>query len=138
MSKHVELSDDDVKFLTELANEMKTQDCMGTAKPVIFEVMETKKRIGADPAYADGMVLVLEDHSFFEEEVDDAKQFLQREYFDDSEPLGLKCVQDLTGLVEFCDANGIDDYHYTGYEFDREFSGPFLTRTACERQGGAT
>ena len=36
------LTPDDVKFLTELANELKTQDCAGTAKLVVFKVMETK------------------------------------------------------------------------------------------------
>ena len=129
------LTPDDVKFLTELANELKTQDRAATAKPVIFEVMETKKRTAMDPAYSEGMVLVLgEDGTeFFEADVAEAKDFLREYEFDEKDTKGLDAIDALGGLATFCEEKGIDNFHYTGYERYEKFSGAFLTRRACER-----
>ena len=129
------LTPDDVKFLTELANELKTQDCVATAKPVVFKVMETKKRVAMDPAYSDGMVLVLgEDGTeFFEADVAAAQDFLREYEFDDKDMEDLDAIDTIEGLATFCEEKGIDDFHYTGYERYEKFSGEFLTRRACER-----
>ena len=42
------LTKDDIKFLKELAIELKTQDRQYTAKPVFYQIAEQKKIIGID------------------------------------------------------------------------------------------
>ena len=138
MSQHVRftevLSPDDVQFLTDLANALKTQDCAGTVKPVMFRVRESKKRIAMDPAYSEGRVLVLgEDGTeFFDTDVAEAKEFLQEYEFDGKDTGELDGIDTLEGLATFCEEHGIDNFHFTGYEPYEQFTGDFLTRQACE------
>lgn len=125
---------DDVDFFTELARALKTQDRAGTAPPVIFRVMETKRRIAMDPACSEGMVLVLgEDGTeFFETDVAEAKAFLREYAFDNNDRDALDAVDTLSGLAAFCEEKEIPDFHYTGYEHYEQCTGVFLTRAACE------
>lgn len=128
------LTAEDLQFLRQLAHTLRTQDTAYSAKPVVFQVMEQKRRTPVDPAYADGMCLVLgeDGEEFFEDNLAQAKEFLSDDELSSEEMGLLDNVATLEDLKDFCDDAGID-YHWTGYEDDERYSGEFLTREACER-----
>ena len=131
----IDLTDDDLQFLRQLAHTLRTQDTAHSAKPVIFQVMEQRRRTPVDPDYADGMCLVLgeDGEEFFEETLDQAKEFLREAELSPEQEAALTKVSTIDELKDFCDDAGIDDYHWTGYEDYERYSGEFLTREACER-----
>ena len=129
------LTAEDLQFLRQLAHTLQTQDTAYSAKPVIFQVMEQRRRIPVDPDYADGMCLVLgeDGEEFFEETLDQAKEFLREAELSLEQEEALNKVSTLDELKDFCDDAGIDDYHWTGYADYERYSGEFLTREACAR-----
>lgn len=50
------LPEEDVKFLKELANEIKTQDNRGTASPYYYTVRQKKRIVGIDANYSENTV----------------------------------------------------------------------------------
>ena len=128
------LTPDDVKFLTELANELKTQNTAGTANPVIYQIMERKKDPGIDPAYADGMVLYLGEDSeeFFDKDVAGAQSWLRDDEWTADELATINAAVCLNDLAAFCERHGVP-YHFTGYRDSETFQGCFLTLRALNQ-----
>ena len=127
----INLTDDDLQFLKQLAHTLRSQD---SAKPVIFQVYERGRRILIDPDYADGMCLVLgeDGEEFFEDTLEQAKEFLGEAELSPEQEDALSKVSTLDELKDFCDDADID-CHWTGYVEDADFHGAFLTQEACER-----
>ena len=129
------LTPEDVEFLTALANELKTQDTAGTARPVIYQIMERKKDPCIDPAYADGMVLALgeDGEEFFDEDVAGARAWLLEGFEWTPEELAtIDAASSLENLADFCEEHGVP-YHFTGYRDIETFQGFFLTLHALRQ-----
>lgn len=154
------LTAEDVAFLKELAHEILTQDTACTATPVYYSILEKSKDVGIDPNYADGMLLGCEDHEWTEDEVDEAIRAIIEWHFDgveeddgiieqdidpdeedddsdkktDKEKVEeLRACTTLEEVYSFCEENGIDDMHYTGYRDTETHKGMFLTKKALKK-----
>lgn len=129
------LTVDDLAFLTNLANELKTQDRAYTAKPVIYQIMEAKKEVCIDLAYADGPALALGDDAtaFYDEDVEGARAWLLDGFDWTAETLDdIRNATSLRELADFCEEHDIN-YHYTGFRDIETFTGFFLTKAALQR-----
>lgn len=125
------LTADDRAFLTTLANTLKTQDRAGTAKPVIYQILERKQDVGYEEAFADGMALGLGNDGvgFYDDDVDGAKRFLIEHYDVDAGMLSdLHTLQD---VADWCERHDIPAV-YTGYRDSETFHGFFLTHAALQ------
>lgn len=128
------LTADDRAFLVDLANQLKTQERLGTAKPVIYQILERIKDVAIDPDYADGMVLALgEDADVYEDDaIDEAKAWLLDGFdWSDAKLRQIHEASTLSMLADFCEANEVT-YHYTGYREVERFTGFFLTHSALQ------
>lgn len=54
----IEISDEDLKFLQDLAHEMATQDNRATGQPYYYCVQQVKRIVGMDPGISDESVFV--------------------------------------------------------------------------------
>ena len=128
------LTPEDMEFLKSLAHELLTQNTAGTAKPVIYQIMERKKDPGIDPAYADGMVLYLGEDSeeFFDKDVAGAQSWLRDDEWTADELATINAAVCLDDLAAFCERHGVP-YHFTGYRDIETFQGFFLTLRALKQ-----
>lgn len=125
------LSSDDIAFLVALANELKTQDRGGTAKPVIYQIQEHKKEWGYEEDWADGMDLFIgEQGEFFDDDVAGAKQFLVENYAVDGAMLAN--AETLKDVADICADRDIPAT-YTGYLDAETYKGFFLTQAALKQ-----
>lgn len=128
------LTQEDIKFLKELAHDLKTQDTDCTATPVFFQIMQRKDIYGIDSDYADDMCIVIGDEYDTFTAFGDAIDFCE-EYFSDScngeEWEMVKESNSLEEIHEFLKDIEIDST-YTGYQKNHEYENSFLTRRACE------
>lgn len=128
------LTADDRAFLVDLANTLRTQERLGTAKPVIYQILERIKELAADPDYADGMALALGEDAdvYYEDDIAEAKEWLWDWFEWDNAGLRTLCkANTLKALADFCETAGIT-YHYTGYREVERYTGFFLTREALQ------
>ena len=130
------LTKEDISFLKELANEIKSQDRSCTRKPVYFTICENEFVTGIDIEYADDFCLVDEEGNILLT-VGDAIQSISYHFDEDDddelEQLNiLKLCSDLDEVNEFCEDNNLDTYTYTGYKTQETHSEIFLTRSAYE------
>lgn len=122
------LTEEDIEFLRDLGNELKTQDTLSTAKPIFWQINEVVKRYCIDPAYADrDCVLIGEDGGTHCDTEDEAKKLLVEDY--DIAKEDLVDIDSLEEIEDYCDDKGIP-CHYTGYEEYEARSGCFLTLRA--------
>lgn len=131
------LTKDDIKFLKELAIELKTQDRDCTAKPVYYQVMETKRITGIDPDYTDKLILLIGDEyeEFTDEQLEEAKEFYIEYWIDedDTEKIDeVMSASSLEELSEIIEEHNKTDCTLTGYEDETECHNAFLTKKACE------
>ncbi len=130
------LTAEDVEFLTQLANELKTQDTAFTRKPIIYQILGEKKDIGIEGDYGDGVVLSIgeDGEDFFDDDVEGAREFLINDDYDFelSEKTQLAEAKTLEDIAAFCEDVGIRN-HYTGYRNTETFQGFFLTKSALLR-----
>lgn len=123
---------EDLDYLIELGKELKTQDNLGTRKPLIFKIMENKtvhctssfydfKSIGFSQSYEE---LV----EFSDEEFEKAVEYIKENYSYDEELDDVKGFDDLT---EFCDDYDID-HEIIYHKKEIYYTGEFLTRKAAE------
>ncbi|TDX48300.1 hypothetical protein [Orenia marismortui] len=135
LMKELILSKEEMEFLKDLGRELKEQDNLGTAKPLVWQIREDKKVFGLDPLYAEDRVCIVdcEGNTFYtvEEAMEDIEDW---HYSNDEEvPQKVKEMDDLEELFNYMsDELGMDDLHYTGYEETHEYKGAFLTRKAAE------
>ncbi len=126
------LSEKDINFLSEMANELKTQDTLATAKPVFWQVEETKRVYGYDPDYADDITFLLGElyGPIAAETIEETKEILLDTFECAENEVGL--ISDKYDLEEFCEKHKID-LTITGYKDQEFYHGAFLTRSAIEK-----
>ncbi len=130
---HTPLTPDDIAFLTSLANALKSQDTVSTAKPIIYQIRQRQREIGADPDDSDGIVLGLgdDDEAFYDKDVDGARAWLLEGFAWSPEELeriaSASCLED---FADFCEESGRVNYRFTGYRNIETYSGFFLTQRA--------
>lgn len=126
------LTADDVKFLTELANELKTQDTGAQRKPVFIQVLEPIKQWGMDVDYADGVAVYIGDINDGSPcfTVEEAKTDLEDNYEIGSDALAELHTMD--DIKEFCEEEGIE-CHIAAYKEDVRLHQMFLTFSAYEQ-----
>ena len=123
------LTPDDIEFLRSLANELKTQNTYGTAKPVFIQARTKKKIFGIDLDHADHRALLIGDEYDAHYTVEEAKEHLC-EYFD-TETEELNTIDSFDGIVEFCVEHNIPCF-IGGYNNSHELHGCFLTMSGYE------
>ena len=130
------LTADDIEFLTNLANALKTQNTHGTRKPIFIQVREPKKDWGFDLDYADGTALIIgNDEPDVAFTVEEAKESLKEFHIDEDDLQGLK---ELDGAVSFddietfCQSKNIKCFE-GGFRDTETFHNAFLTISGYER-----
>ncbi len=123
------LTAEDVEFLTNLANELRTQDRRATAKPVIFQVFERERVWCIDPRYADDLGLLISDDAVECLTLEDAKEQLAD--YDEIPTETLDGLASLEDIEAFCDRRGIR-CTLTGYQEREVLSNAFLTLSGYE------
>lgn len=120
---------EDLDYLIELGKELKTQDNLGTAKPLIFRIQD-KIRVSCEEGLEDFKKIDISDndgsfHLFYDDNVKEAADFIKREYG------CLDSTSDFDDLIEFCETYGIrHKVHY--YKYENYPMGEFLTRRAAK------
>lgn len=139
----VNLSPEDVEFLTALASELRTQDRLATARPVIFHACETIREWGFDPQYTDDVGLLMGDDATEIMTVEAAKEWLLDDIplDEDGEPeteaekktaREINALETLEDVDRYCEREGIRCY-LTGYKDQERRSNAFLTRSGYEQ-----
>ena len=124
------LTPDDIEFLRSLANELKTQNTCGTAKPIFIQILEVERVVGFDPDYSDGTVLLMGDDYTEIKTIEDAKEFLgEYSWIDPDDLAGLR---DLEDVREFCGHQDRIPCTLTGYKDTDRYHGCFLTRSGYD------
>jgi len=135
------LTQDDIKFLKELAIELKTQDRVYTAKPVIYQIREEEIITGIDINYADEICLVDtydEVKIYKEEDINQLKEHFN-DYWQDEEKYQktLKQINNadsLEEIYEILEINDLDEFwELTGYIKQHKYSNFFLTKKALDK-----
>ncbi len=123
------LTAEDVEFLTALANELKAQDTLATARPVFFQVREVRHEWGIDSDYADNMGAIIGNDPVACATLDEAKDILTQ--YEDVTPEALTILTSMEEVKAFCDKAGIA-CTLTGYRDSETFYNAFLTRSGYE------
>ena len=124
------LAPDDIEFLRSLANELKTQNTYGTAKPVFIQARTEKKIFGIDLDCADHQALLIGDEHDAFYTVEEAKEHLY-EYFD-IEAEQLSDIDSFDEIVKYCGDRDIPCF-IGGYNDSHVLSGCFLTMSGYEQ-----
>jgi len=133
------LDKDDISFLRNLQEELKTQPHDSQAEPRYWAVAETKKIYGIDRDYgSDGCVLICkkinDEYMYDDDRFEDAKEYLiDNEYFTAEE---MENVTDIETLCNFLEDEGY--YCEWGYYKIEESlvsnqTGCFLAKSSCKR-----
>ncbi len=131
---------EDLDFLIDLGKELKTQDNLGTRKPLIFRIQDTElvecvqgnedfKKIQFDFGDVDTMV-------FDEDKIERAKEFIKTNYeyiFDDDNDAldSLNECENLGEIIDYCEDYDVG-YEVLYYAKELRYTGEFLTRTAAK------
>ncbi len=125
---------EDIEFLRELQNELRTQTNDGNANPTYWGVMETVKEFApkdcGEPMICDGeSVMTLEEAI---QMVDNSDELTE----DEKEEWDNICKEDMDDVVDFLNNFLGDDYEVV-YVRQKEFisreTGAFLTKRACQQ-----
>ena len=131
------LTKDDIKFLKELAIELKTQDRQYTAKPVFYQIAEQKKIIGIDPDYADNQIVCSYNGDEWEGEFEEVCDRLAEHFELDTSDEDFQFIKEYgtyDELIEYIEKKtGYDQLYTTGYDYYTEYKNAFLTNKACEK-----
>jgi RNase H-fold protein (predicted Holliday junction resolvase) len=124
---------DDIKFLKELAHELKTQDNVGTAKPIFFQIRENQRVYGMAEGYSDDVCLVIGDDGDSFDTVEEAISHLIEYYeLEEDEVNNLNDLNTLWEIEEYCQEHEINSF-VVGYKEEPKYTGVFLTRSAIEQ-----
>lgn len=122
------LSAEDVEFLTQLADELETQERYATARPVLFQVLEPTRIFGFAPDCADGDGLLMGDEYAECVTLEEAKEWLAE---GDIAQGDLAPLDSLEAVNSYCEGMGIRCM-LTGYRDSETLQNAFLTRSGYE------
>ena len=129
------LTKEDLSFLKELANKIRTQDNCGTRTPLFFQVRETKTRIVPE-GYGDKSILVdtQGDYTEYETASDfvDSLDECELEELEDEEVEDLRNMS-LSEIAEWAEDHGHDGVKCFSVEEYNTRYGSFLTSDACQK-----
>ena len=123
------LTENDIKFLKELANELKTQDNLCTAKPLVHQIMENEYEYGYDLDYAEGRAMLISEESEPFHTAEEAKEWLNEWNEPDDDLIG---CEDFEDIENWCEERKIR-CSIIGYKKKEKYQNAFLTRKACEK-----
>jgi hypothetical protein len=132
------LTDDDIKFLKDLAIELKTQDREYTAKPVFYQIREKKNVVGIDPDYADKTCILLSEEYILFTDFNEAIEWCE-DYLEDliqkdiDEWWEVKLSKSFLVLHDFLKNIGYEFSTYTGYTEKHTYKNCFLTKRALDK-----
>jgi AAA+ ATPase superfamily predicted ATPase len=149
------LTEDDVKFLKELAHELKTQDNRCTQKPIIFQIAQPYLRADIHPDYQEPAKreICLGDYDFegfiSEEDIEKIKGELLEQceyrlfnkhstrYIEDElkEEIvnEVNAIEDYEDIINFLEWHDEIEYHTRGLVEDIKYEGVFLTNRAAQQ-----
>ncbi|GEM_PF-2893727 len=121
---------EDLDYLIELGKELKTQDNLGTRKPLIFRIQDVR-RDSCEKGLEDFRKIDISDnegsfHLFYDDKVKEAVAFIKREYG------CLDSTSEFDDLIEFCEMYGIK-YKVYYYRYENYYTGEFLTGKAARK-----
>ena len=124
------LTTEDVNFLTDLANEIRTQNNHGTRAPIFLQVKEPNRTFGMDLNYGSGAALLIGDENEDFYDIAKAKAYLVEHYSLD--PFELKGLDDFEEMEAICFEHSIPA-NCTGYLDEYEYHEFFLTHSGFEK-----
>jgi hypothetical protein len=124
------LTADDISFLRQLGNDLKTQNNHGNRTPIFFQVRESVKVWGIEPDYADGIAFFLDSPETPIFTVEEAKTKLLDTY--EIIPERLAGLESFDDIKEFCEDEEIKCL-IGGYRNSERFSQMFLTESGFEQ-----
>jgi hypothetical protein len=124
------LTSEDIEFLRDLGNELKTQDNHGNRTPIFFQVKEPEKVWGIDPEYADGAAIFFGEPETPIFTIEEAKADLIDDY--EINPEKLSELKSFDDIKEFCEGEGIECL-IGGYKDSKRFSQMFLTESGFKQ-----
>ena len=128
------LTEEDILFLKELANELKTQDTACTAKPVYYSIMQEDKEYGIDQGYADGMCVIGDEGEVFTEANELVEWVFECYSPTEQQQEELRNFTDIEEIYDYCNDNNIvDSLTYTGYRDIEKHDEMFLTKKALKK-----
>lgn len=128
------LTEEDILFLQDLANELRTQDTACTAKPVYYSIMQEDKEYGIDQEYADGMCVIGDEGETFTEANELIDWLIENYSGAEEQQDELRIIDDLEEIYDYCNDNKIvDSLTYTGYRDIEKHDEMFLTRRALKK-----
>jgi hypothetical protein len=128
------LTPDDIKFLQELAHEIKTQDNACTAKPIYFSIEQEDREWGIDRECADGMAVIDADGEDFTDSKELIEWLIKNYTVTEEQVEELSELDDLEDIYDYCEHNKIGNlFAYTGYRNIEKHDGMFLTRKALKQ-----
>ncbi|MFW6015859.1 MAG: hypothetical protein ACOCRK_05435 [bacterium] len=127
------LTKEDIKFLKELGTELKTQDHMGTAKPLFHQIRDWEYEYGYDPDYSEGVAIIIgDDYEPFhtlKEAIEHIEEWYEPEEKDLEE---LRKCYSFLDIEWWCTDRGFNSV-ITGYQKKYRSQNAFLTRKACRK-----
>lgn len=119
------LSDNDIKFLEELAHELKTQDNMYTAKPLIFQIAEPFIDWGTDSECSDVSAFYINGDKYEDGEIVEYLRGIDEIYEGLSDNLS---NDEIESILDECDI----EYSYIYGRNDIRYKGSFITRESAQ------
>lgn len=131
------LTNEDIQFLKELANELKTQDRLCTGKPVIYQIREEEMITGIDLDYTDNHCLIdTYDGCEIYKSVEEAKEYFNDYYEHDKDYkeflIDVNNAESLSEIYDVLESHDFECWYYTGYDKRHKYSNFFLTKKALD------
>jgi len=123
------LTAEDMEFLRQLANELRTQDTLGTARPVLFQIRELRREWGIDPDFTENEGVLIGDEPVECTTLADAKTYLVEHEYGTTEQIA--ALISLEEVQEYCERFDIT-CTLTGYRDQEVLQNAFLTRSGAE------
>ena len=138
-----QLSKEDLMFLKDLGTKLKTQENLGTAKPLIFQISYKEEIYGIDcNSEIDGDCIIGEDNEIFHDSEEVFDYILEKysEYGNtvtqimkenDMDLENYGDLEDFETLIELLNDLTACDWEYSHYRVETVYKGEFLTRDAA-------
>lgn len=126
------MTKEDIDFLKELQNELKTQDNDSQASPRFWVVAENNREYGIESGYADGEIACGADEDSWET-VDEFIAFLIENGYLSEDQIDKKYDYDFKEIIEMLDDS---DFYTCGYRNNYDVVAPdtmFITKRSCKQ-----
>lgn len=138
-NKMPNLTQDEFAFLKKLAIELKTQDNIATAKPLVFTIRERFPIVGYDSNYADELCLIDEEGTIFTETTDVIK-YIEDHYSDSEHQTVEEIAESIGETVDEFDFYSLSHLlnalgctcEVSYWKMGERFKGAFLTSKSAE------